>query len=113
MPSKKKKSLIKLTWDDILVKAAECDIMPNEFWEMTWKDFSIIVMGKEKKELNEWARTRNLAYIIYLSNTTENSPKSIQAFWPMADIDNAGEVEEQTMLSNEELTRTLKLYGVN
>jgi hypothetical protein len=113
LPSKKKKSLIKLTWDDILVKAAECDIMPNEFWEMTWKDFSIIVMGKEKKELNEWARTRNLAYIIYLSNTTENSPKSIQAFWPMADIDNAGEVEEQTMLSNEELTRTLKLYGVN
>lgn len=113
LPSKKKKSLIKLTWDDILVKAAECDIRPNEFWEMTWKDFSIIVMGKEKKELNEWARTRNLAYIIYLSSTTEKSPKSIQGFWPMADIDNAGEVEEQTMLSDEELTRTLKLYGVN
>jgi hypothetical protein len=113
LPSKKKKSLIKLTWDDILVKAAECDIKPNEFWEMTWKDFSIIVMGKEKKELNEWARTRNLAYIIYLSSTTEKSPKSIQGFWPMANIDNAGEVEEQTMLSDEELTRTLKLYGVN
>ena len=87
--------------------------MPNEFWEMTWKDFSIIVMGKEKKELNEWARTRNLAYIIYLSSTAEKSPKSIQSFWPMPDIDNAGIVEEQTMLSNEELTRTLKLYGVN
>ena len=38
---------------------------------MTWKDFSIIVMGKERQELNEWARTRNLAYIVYLSNTTE------------------------------------------
>lgn len=87
--------------------------MPNEFWDMTWKDFSIIVMGKEKKELNEWARTRNLAYIIYLSSTAEKSPKSIQAFWPMPDIDNAGEVEEQTMLSDDELTRTLKLYGVN
>jgi hypothetical protein len=113
LSSKKKKSLIKLTWDDILVKAAECDIMPNEFWEMTWKDFSIIVMGKEKKELNEWARTRNLAYIIYLSSTAEKSPKSIQSFWPMPDIDNAGEVEEQTMLSDDELMRTLKLYGVN
>jgi hypothetical protein len=79
---------------------------------MTWKDFSIILMGKEKKELNEWARTRNLAYIIYLSSTAEKSPKSIQAFWPMADIDNIDE-EEQTMLSDEELTRTLKLYGVN
>lgn len=79
---------------------------------MTWKDFSIIVMGKEKKELNEWARTRNLAYIIYLSSTTEKSPKSIRAFWPMAEIDNIEE-EEQTMLSDEQLTRTLKLYGVN
>lgn len=113
MSSKKKKSLIKLTWDDILVKAAECDIRPNEFWEMTWKDFSIIVMGKEKKELNEWARTRNLAYIIYLSSTMEKSPKSIQSFWPMPDIDNAGEEEEKTMLSDDELMRTLKLYGVN
>ena len=113
MPSKKKKSLIKLTWDDILVKAAECDIKPNEFWEMTWKDFSIIVMGKEKKELNEWARTRNLAYIIYLSSTMEKSPKSIKSFWPIAEIDNLDEAEEQTMLSDDELMRTLKLYGVN
>lgn len=79
---------------------------------MTWKDFSIIVMGKEKKELNEWARTRNLAYIIYLSSTTEKSPKSIRSFWPMDQIDNIEE-EEQTMLSDEQLTRTLKLYGVN
>jgi hypothetical protein len=80
---------------------------------MTWKDFSIIVMGKEKNELNEWARTRNLAYIIYLSSSAEKSPKSIQSFWPMPDIDNQGEAEEKTMLSDEELTRTLKLYGVN
>ena len=113
MLKKKKKSLIKLNWDDILVKAAECDIRPNEFWDMTWKDFSIIVMGKSKNELNEWARTRNLAYIIYLSSTAEKSPKSIQSFWPMPDIDNLGEDEEKTMLSDDELTRTLKLYGVN
>lgn len=80
---------------------------------MTWKDFSIIVMGREKKELNEWARTRNLAYIIYLSSTMEKSPKSIKSFWPIAEIDNLDEVEEQTMLSDDELMRTLKLYGVN
>ena len=48
---------------------------------MTWKDFSIIVLGNERKELNEWARTRNLAYIIYLSNSAEKSPKSLKAFW--------------------------------
>ena len=111
---KKKKSLKKLTWDDILVRAAECGIRPNEFWEMTWKDFSIILMGKERNETNEWARTRNLAYIVYLSNTTEKSPKSIKSFWHIPEIDDIEiEGEEKVMLTDEQLARTLKLYGVN
>jgi len=110
---RKKKSLTRLTWDDILVKAAECNIRPSEFWEMTWKDFSIIVMGKEKQELNEWARTRNLAYIVYLSSTSEKSPKSLKAFWHIPEIDDNEPSEEKKMLTNEELARTLKLYGVN
>ena len=80
---------------------------------MTWKDFSIIVMGNEKKELNEWARTRNLAYIIYLSNTAEKSPKSLRAFWHIPSIDDVEVEEEKTMLTDEQLARTLKLYGVN
>jgi hypothetical protein len=80
---------------------------------MTWKDFSIIVMGKERQELNEWARTRNLAYIVYLSNTAEKSPKSIKAFWNIPAIDDLDIEEEKVMLTNDQLTRTLKLYGVN
>lgn len=109
----KKKSLIKLSWDDILVKAAECNIRPNEFWEMTWKDFSIIVMGKEKQELNEWARTRNLAYIVYLSSTAEKNPKNIKAFWHIPELDDIDKEEENVFISNDQLARTLKLYGVN
>jgi pyrrolidone-carboxylate peptidase len=81
---------------------------------MTWKDFSIIVMGKEKKELNEWARTRNLAYIIYLSSTTEKAPKSLKAFWHIPAIDDVDiEIEDNPKLTDEQLARTLKLYGVN
>lgn len=79
---------------------------------MTWKDFSIIVMGNEKKELNNWARTRNLAYIIYLSNTIEKSPKSIQSFWSIPEIDNVEEEEKTDLLTDEQLARTFKLYGV-
>ena len=80
---------------------------------MTWKDFSIIVMGKEKQELNEWARTRNLAYIVYLSSTTEKSPKSIKSFWNIPAIDDLEVEEEKVMLTSDQLARTLKLYGVN
>ena len=80
---------------------------------MTWKEFSIIVMGNEKRELNEWARTRNLAYIVYLSNTMEKQPKSLKSFWHIPAIDDVELDEEKTMLTDEELARTLKLYGVN
>jgi len=80
---------------------------------MTWKDFSIIVMGKERQELNEWARTRNLAYIVYLSSTAEKTPKSIKAFWHIPEIDDIEEEEEKVYLTDDQLKRTLKLYGVN
>lgn len=93
-----------------MVKAAECGIRPSEFWEMTWKDFSIIVMGKERQELNEWARTRNLAYITYLSSTTEKSPKSLRDFWHIPEIDDV-EKEPVEMLTDDQLAKTLKMYG--
>ena len=111
----KKKSLTNLSWDSILVKAAECNIRPNEFWEMTWKDFSIIVMGNEKRELNEWARTRNLAYIVYLGSGADGqNPKSLKSFWYIPAIDDVDQdQEEKKMLTDDELARTLKLYGVN
>jgi len=96
-----------------LVKAAECGVKPNEFWDITWKDFSIIVLGNERKELNQWARTRNLAYIIYLSNSAEKSPKSLKAFWHIPAIDDLEVDEEKVMLTDDQLARTLKLYGVN
>ena len=79
---------------------------------MTWKDFSIIVMGKERQELNEWARTRNLAYIVYLSSTTEQSPKSMQSFWSIPDLDFNEDDIEKVYLTNDQLARTLKLYDV-
>jgi len=108
----KKKSLTKLSWDDILVKAAECNIRPSEFWEMTWKDFSIIVMGREKQEINEWARTRNLAYIIYLSSTSEKTPKSLKSFWHIPQLDDIESLEEKELISEEQFAETLKLYGI-
>lgn len=80
---------------------------------MTWKDFSIIVLGKERNELNEWARTRNLAYIVYLSSTTERTPKSLKSFWSIPELDFSDVEEDRVMITDEQLARTLKLYGAN
>lgn len=80
---------------------------------MTWRDYSIIVLGAEKRELSEWARTRNLAYITYLSNTAEQNPKSISSFWHIPELDDVEEQEEKVMLTQDQLANTFKLYGVN
>ena len=68
-------------------------------------------MGNERKELNEWARTRNLAYIIYLSSTAEKTPKSLKSFWHIPQLDDI-EQEKTELISDEQLAETLKLYGV-
>lgn len=97
----------------MLVKAAECGIKPSEFWDLTWKEFSIIILGAEKRELNEWARNRNLAYVIYLSNTADKHPKSLKSFWHIPELDDVDTEENEVFLSKDELKRTLKMYGVN
>jgi hypothetical protein len=50
-----------------------------------------------------------VAYLIYKVNTSEKSPKSLRSFFPLP----SDEQEEETpKISQEQLARTLKLYGV-
>ena len=82
----------------------------NEFWQLSWREFLLYRMAFENREIKEWERTRTLAYMIYRSNTTDNTPKSIKSFFPLP----SDEVEEESpRLTEEEFKRTLKLYGVN
>lgn len=82
----------------------------NDFWQLTWREFLLYRMSFENREIKEWERTRTLAYMIYRSNTTDTTPKSIKTFFPLP----TDEVEEESpKLTEEEFKRTLKLYGVN
>jgi hypothetical protein len=63
----------------------------------------------QNKEIREWERTRMVAYLIYKVNTSEKSPKSLKSFFPLP----SDEVEDDSpKLTQEQLERTLKLYGV-
>ena len=63
----------------------------------------------QNKEVREWERTRMVAYLIYKVNTSEKSPKSLKSFFPLP----TDEVEDDgPKLTEEQLARTLKLYGV-
>jgi hypothetical protein len=64
----------------------------------------------DNRQIKEWERTRTLAYMIYRSNSAEKNPKSIKTFFPLPSDE--VEVDESPKISDEQLQRTLKLYGV-
>jgi hypothetical protein len=50
-----------------------------------------------------------VAYLIYKVNTSEKSPKSLRSFFPLP----SDEVkDDKPKITQEQLERTLKLYGV-
>jgi len=76
---------------------------------LTWREFLLYKMAYQNKEVREWERTRMVAYLIYKVNTSEKSPKSLRSFFPLP----SDEVEDdKPKLTQEQLARTLKLYGV-
>ena len=76
---------------------------------MTWREFLLYKTAYQNKEVREWERTRMVAYLIYKVNTSEKSPKSLKSFFPLP----SDEVEDdKPKLTQEQLARTLKLYGV-
>lgn len=52
-----------------------------------------------------------VAYLIYKVNTSEKSPKSLKSFFPLPS-DESTDLEDSPKLTDEQLARTLKLYGV-
>lgn len=90
----------------MLVKAVQCGLTIEQFWQMSWRDFSIYVTAHERSELNEWARTRRLSYTIYCS-IPDNKPKlSETKFWELP-IDE--KEPEARPLTKEEISRITKL----
>ena len=76
---------------------------------MTWREFLLYKTAYQNKEVREWERTRMVAYLIYKVNTTEKSPKSLKSFFPLPSDE---QEEDKPKLTQEQLARTLKLYGV-
>ena len=91
------------------MKAAECGITPSEFWKMTWKDFQVMVMAKERNEVNEWRRFRSVVHILYAANTTDKPAKSASEIMPLPGdpIRDRGKA-----LTKEELKKTFKIFGL-
>lgn len=53
-----------------------------------------------------------VAYLIYKVNTSEKSPKSLKTFFPLPS-DEVDIEDDAPKITQDQLARTLKLYGVN
>lgn len=74
---------------------------------MTWREFSIHVIAKDRNEIQEWARTRRLAYMIYCSVPSDKTKISEKSFWPLP----LDEIEEKKPLSQEHIKNILDFYS--
>ena len=93
----------------MIILALEVGLTINEFWQLSWREFLLYKYAYENKEVKEWERTRVLAYLLYKANTSDKVHKSIKAFFPLP----SDEPDEETpKITDDQLARTLKLYGV-
>ena len=79
----------------------------EQFWGLTWKEWTIYQAAFVRKELNEWQRTRRVAYMVYLMGSGEKTKKEEHVFHPLA----SDEIDRGKPMSNEDVKRALQLYG--
>lgn len=62
-------------------------INSNDFWLMSYKEIILAMRGYQERELEEWKRTRYVAYMIYCSVPKKKgtSNMSIERFMPLGE----------------------------
>lgn len=85
------------------MKAVQCGLTIERFWQMTWREFSIYTIAWERNELNEWLRTRKLAHMIFSTVATKEKWQAENIWWPMP----TDEKEDVTPPSQDEIQRMI------
>jgi len=76
---------------------------------MTWKEFQIMVIGKERNEVNEWRRFRSVVHILYAANTTDKPAKAAHEIMPLPGDPKR---DRGKPMAKEELQKTFKVFGM-
>jgi hypothetical protein len=64
------------------IALGELGLNPEEFYEYSMDEFVIKIDGTRKAKMEEWERTRVLAYVM-AKPYMKNKNMSIEQFWPM------------------------------
>jgi hypothetical protein len=80
----------------------------EEFWQMTWRDFSIYVIAWERNNLLNVSMTREIVYSVYNSQPRDKGSKmpAKENLWPLP-IDEKVEVRPPTQAEIERMMNLL------
>lgn len=69
--------------------------MPNDFFSMSPRHFSLMLNGFKQKKIDDYKQTRLLMFtMVKLMGDPKSSPKTPEALWPLPG-DNDGSFDEQ------------------
>lgn len=72
-----------MSWDELQQAASMAGIQPDSFWRLTYRDLSNWLEGYEKRNNDEWRRTRLNAWITYAANTDSKDRKELTEWLPL------------------------------
>lgn len=94
----------------MLIKAVEIGISIDEFWQMTWREFTIHIKADEARDLKEWHRTRAIMHMVYVMNTGDKVKKKPEQILPLP---NDPKQDRGQPITNDDVLRAIKLYSNN
>lgn len=83
-------------------------IQPDVFWNLTYRDLSNYLKGYEKRNLDEWRRTRIQAYMVYAVNCTKEERQGIVEWMPLGEE----KPEKPKLIDKKTLRKLEKLWQV-
>ena len=90
------------------MQAVQSGLTIEQFWDMSWRDWSIYNIANQRKEINEWARARRIAYMVYVMGSSEKIKMKEEKFHPLP-IDEAEYKGEP--ITMEQFKNTVNLYS--
>lgn len=90
------------------MRAVQCGLTIERFWQMTWRDFSIYVMAWERNSILRLVETREIVYSIYNAQPKDKNFRmpAKEKLWPLPIDERPEPLRPPTQ---EEIERMMKL----
>lgn len=63
--------------------AYKAGIAPAAYWDCAFDECLEAMQAYERRQVDEWERTREITWMIYAVNVEQEDRKSVQELWPL------------------------------